>query len=85
MKQFLLQVLSTRDSLPVATRGLTGHQPPGDGSPTSSLSEVDHVAEHSAPLLDEIRFTNLGPREQISSTTRLPAISDDRSSRVGSV
>ena len=77
--------MSTQDSLPVATRGLPSHQPPGDGSPMSSLSANDHIAEHSAPLLDEIRSTNLGPREQVWSTTRLPAMSDDRSSRVGSV
>ena len=77
--------MSTQDSLPVATRGLPGRQPPGDVSPISSLSADDHVAEHSAPLLDEIRPTNFGPHEQVASNTRLPAVSDGRSSRVGSV
>lgn len=77
--------MSTQDSLPVATRGIPDHQPPGDRSSISSLSADDHVADRSAPLLDEIRPTNLGPHEQVASMTRLPAISNGRFSRVGSV
>jgi hypothetical protein len=76
--------MSTQDVCPVAAHGLPDHQPQEHGSPVSSMSVGDEVAEHDAPLLDETRPTTRGPHEQMSSMARLPSVSDDRSSRTGS-
>ena len=62
----------------MATHELPGHQSIEDGSPISSMSEDDHIAEHQTPFLREASLRNLGSQEQISFMARLPAISHDR-------
>jgi hypothetical protein len=75
--------MSTQDSLPMVAHESPARQPPGNGSPISSMSADENAAEHNVPLLDEARPAELGQHEQISPIERLPAVPYDRFSRAG--
>jgi hypothetical protein len=77
--------MSTQDFRPTAARGSSGHQPPDDASPISSISEDEHATERHDPLIHEPAPMNLGPVEHIPPIAALPTVPNGRSSLAASV